>query len=177
MKSRAFSLIEIVLAIGIFSFAAISIFTLLARGLQTSREARLENAAAILSGQITSLLKASYAWTPGAANNPALARFLGTNNLAKIASGAPEIRTNYYTTDLEWTNTSDADFQVTTDIKSLDQGLISTSEPNLATALSNFSRSQNAVFVRIQISYPARSPDNLRSKRDYATIVTMRSDD
>ena len=62
MNSRGFSLIEVVLAIGIFAFAAIAIVALLGQGMKTSGDARLESVAALLSGKVNSTLRASSAW-------------------------------------------------------------------------------------------------------------------
>ncbi len=177
MNRRGFSLIEVVIAIGIFAFAAITIMTLLSRGLQSSRESRLDNASAILSGRIVSLLKASYAWTNSSAN-PEMADFVGNRDLKKIAAGPGEIHTNYYLLDLQrTTDTNAAEFQVVTDIRPLNDGLLATTSTNLQDAIGRFSNSKNAVFASVAVSFPVRSPENLRSKRDFATIITMRSDE
>lgn len=177
MKARGFSLIEVVIAIGIFAFAAVSMLTLLSRGMQSSRESRMDNAAAILSGRIVSLLKAQYAWTNSGVN-PEMADFMGSRNMTNIASGPPETRTNYYTLDLQRTNNmADADFQVVTNIRPLDQGLLVTTSTNLQSALGRFSDSKNAVFATVNVSFPARAPEALRSKRNFTTIITMRSDE
>lgn len=176
MKARGFSLIEVVIAIGIFAFAAITMLTLLGRGMQSSRESRMDNAAAILSGRIISLLKAGYAWTNSGVN-PEMANFMGSSGLQGIASGSAEVRTNYYDIALQRTNQADADFQVVTDLRPLNQGLLATTSTNLQDAVGRFSDAKNAVFASVSVSFPARSPENLRSKRDFATIITMRSDE
>jgi type II secretory pathway pseudopilin PulG len=182
MKSRAFSLIELILAIGIFAFASISIFTLVNRGLQTSREARLESAAAILAGKITSLLKASYAWTTNSSANPLMTNYIGSQTLADIAAGSPCIRTNLYNIGLSNVPATDpnAEFCVLTEISPLNQsiGQVVPAEPPLQQALSRIqANAKNCVLVRIEVSSPARMPENLRSKRHFASIVTMSTHD
>lgn len=177
MNTRGFSLIEVVIAIGIFAFAAITMLTLLGRGMQSSRESRMDNAAAILSGRIVSLLKASYAWTNSAVN-PEMTNFMGPSGLQGIASGGAEVRTNYYDIDLQRANQADADFQVVTDIRPLNQGFLSTASTNLQLAIGRFADSKNAVFASVNVSFPARiTNEALRSKRDFATIITIRSDE
>ncbi len=175
MKARGFSLIEVVIAIGIFAFAAITMLTLLGRGMQSSRESRMDNAAAILSGRIISLFKASYAWTNSGAN-PEMTNFMSSSGLQGIASGTPQVRTNYYDIALQPTNQANADFQVVTDIRPLNQGLLVST--NLQPAIGRFADSKNAVFASVNVSFPARvTNEALRAKRDFAAIITMRSDD
>ena len=175
---KGFTLVEVIIAIGIFSFAMVVILGLVSRGLQTNRESRMEGVSAILAGQIHSLLKAPYAWGTNSINNPTLTNFLGTKNLGQIASGTAEIRTNFYTQDLVLTNSADAgDFQVITRIQPVSQGFIQTSEPNLSNAISRLDACGHCVNIAIEISYPAKAPDQIRSKRQISSIVTRTTDE
>lgn len=175
---KGFTLVEVILAIGIFAFAMVVVLGLVSRGLQTNREARMEGVSAILAGQINSLLKAPYAWGTNYTNNPTLTNFLGTRNLGQIASGPAEVRTNFYTQDLVFTNSADAgDFQVVTRIQPVSQGFISASEAPLNDALSRLDAGGHCVNVAIEISYPAKAPDLNRSKRNLSSILTRTTDE
>jgi type II secretory pathway pseudopilin PulG len=186
-KTVGFSLIEIILALGIFAFAAVTILTLLHRGLQTSREVNLESSAAILAGKINSLLKSSYAWTPEYINNSNLQQILGTRNLSQIAAGAPQTTTTRYTRalvnqdDEEYNPSEELEIEVATEISPLnDSGAAGSLVGNTALnqaieRIRDFGK--NAVFVRIRISYPANAPENLRSTREFVSIITKTTDE
>jgi len=179
-KGVAFTLIEVILALGVFAFAMVAIFGLISRGMQTSRESRVEGASAILSGQINSLLKAAYAWDTTVSNNAGLTNFLGSRSLGQIAGGAPEIRTNFYTQDLERTDSKEAaEFQVVTEIRPIGQnnGLIVPEESDLGTAIGRLDSGAHCVFVHIEISYPAKAPEANRLKRYHSSILTRITDE
>jgi len=179
-KKTGFSLVEVILAIGVFAFAMVTVFALFSRGMQTSRESRVEGASAILSGQINSLLKASYAWDSNVANNPMLANFLGSRNLGQIAGGSPEIRTNFYTQSLERTTSKDdAEFQVVTEIRPIGQNTdrLAPEDEDLSKAISRLDIGAHCVLVHIEISYPAKASEANRSKRYMTSILTRTTDE
>jgi len=179
-RKQGFTLVEIILALGIFAFAMVGIFGLVSRGMQSSRESRVEGASAILSGQIHSLLKASYAWGSTFNNNPKLTNFLGNRSLGQIAAGSPEVRTNFYTQDLELTNSREnAEFQVVTEIRSIgaNGGLLVPEESVLGDAITRLNAGAHCVFVGIEISYPAKAPEANRSKRHLSSILTRTTDE
>jgi len=186
-KPRGFSLVEIILAIGIFAFAAVTILTLVHRGLQTSREFNLESSAAILAGKITSLLKASYAWTDDYDENPNLRQLLGQQNLSQIASGSSVSTTNLYTRSLvheddeERSQGEELEIEVVTEISALNASSATgnlVAEPGLDQAIGRIRDfGKNAVFVRILISYPANAPERMRSNREFASIITKTADE
>lgn len=181
MRNRGFTLIEIILALGIFSFAMLTIFGLVSRGLQTSRESRVEGAAAILGGQINSLLKASYAWeSTNYTNNPQLTNFL-SRSLGQIATGSPEIRTNFFTQELKLiTNSLDyPEYQVVTEIRPISQnnGFLAPEETALQNAILRLDGIGHCVFVHIEISYPAKAPESQRSKRFISSILSRTTDE
>jgi|GEM_PF-1935761 len=178
ISRKGFTLVEVILAIGIFAFAMIVVLGLVSRGLQTNREARMEGVSAILAGQINSLLKAPYLWGTNSINSPMATYFLGTRNLGQIASGTPEVRTNFYTQDLVFTNSADAgDFQVVTRIQPVSQGFITANETSLNDALSRLDAGGHCVNVAIEISYPAKAPEQNRSKRYLSSILTRTTDE
>jgi prepilin-type N-terminal cleavage/methylation domain-containing protein len=178
ISRKGFTLVEVILAIGIFAFAMVVVLGLVSRGLQTNREARMEGVSAILAGQINSLLKAPYAWGTNSTNNPILTNFLGARNLGQIAGGTAEVRTNFYTQDLVLTNSTDAgDFQVVTRIQPVSQGFVNASEPTLNDAISRLSVGAHCVNVAIEISYPAKAPEQNRSKRHLSSILTRTTDE
>lgn len=179
MKSRnAFTLIEVVLAIGVFAFAMVTIFTLVSRGMKTNREARIEGASAILSGQINSLLKAPYAWTTNASNNPALTNFLNSKTLTDVASGQTIIKTNYYTQDLQLTNSAQsADFQVVTELSPISTSFVQAADSSLQNAITRMSAQANCVILNLEISHPAQAPESLRTKRNIFSILSRTTDE
>jgi prepilin-type N-terminal cleavage/methylation domain-containing protein len=181
VRNRGFTLIEIILALGIFSFAMLTIFGLVSRGLQTSRESRVEGAAAILGGQINSLLKASYAWNSTVSNNSDLSYFLGSRSLGQIAAASPEIRTNFYNQDLKLITNSldDPEYQVVTEIRPISQnnGFLAPEETALQNAISRLDGIGHCVFVHIEISYPAKAPESQRSKRFTSSILSRTTDE
>lgn len=171
MKSRAFSLVEIVLALGLVSFSMLAIFALVAQGQKTSREARLESVAALLAGKINSQLRASSAW------DTAIASYTGNRTLSEIAGGSTVTLTNYLDLNLFPVSPTSLDrqFAVITEIRPDSVTLLSSSNPEVSNALSSLQSARNTVFLNIEISYPALSPASQRSKRSFASIITRTS--
>lgn len=189
MKSKpyGFSLVEIILAIGIFAFAAVTVLALLGRGMQTSREFQLEGTSSILSGKITSLLKATHAWSDAYSSNWGLKQLLGDKNLSQIANGGIAISTNLYTRGLvhkddpERPSSDELEIEVVTEISPLNApgaGGSLMAEDALNQAIGRIrDLGKNAVFVRIKISYPANAPERLRSTRDFVAIIAKSADE
>ena len=98
--------------------------------------------------------------------------------MGQIASGTAEVRTNFYTQDLVLTNSTDAgDFQVVTRIQPVSQGFITANETSLNEAISRLSVGAHCVNVAIEISYPAKAPEQNRSKRHLSSILTRTTDE
>jgi prepilin-type N-terminal cleavage/methylation domain-containing protein len=173
MKQRGFSLIELILAIGIFAFAAVSIFALMSRAMQTSRESRLESVAALLSGRVTSQLRASLAWS----SPTSISDYTGGSTLAQIASGSPVRRINYYDMDLEPTDATSPhrQFALVTEVGPVVPGQLHSPNAEVASTLSHLPTSANTVFLSIEVSFPALAPEANRSKRHFFSIITRTS--
>ena len=76
MRARAFSLVELVLALGVLAFCLIAVFGLMPVGMQTNRNATSQTAATNIIGGIVADLRA----TPAAATtSPQFAITFGTN--------------------------------------------------------------------------------------------------
>jgi Tfp pilus assembly protein PilV len=170
-----FSLVEIVLALGLVSFSLLAIFGLVAQGHKTSRESRLESVAALLAGRATSLLRASSAWETN------IDEFTGTKSLSDIGAGtATQTLTNYYDINLEkLTDPADPNrqFAMTTAIGPLDPVRLRSADPGIAGSVSRLPAAGNTVFLAIEISYPAQAPEANRSKRSFSSIITRTSRD
>ncbi len=167
----AFSLVEIVLALGLVSFSMLAIFALVAQGHRTSRESRLESVSAILAGRINSLFRASAAWDAGVTN------FTGNRTLTEIAAGTAVTVTNYL--DLNLSNVSSADperqFAVITEVGPISAAKLTTGNPEVADALTQLGPAANTVFLNIEISQPALAPPSNRLKRHFSSIITRTS--
>lgn len=168
MKNRAFSLVEIVIALGLVSFSMLAIFALVAQGQKTGRESRLESVAALLAGKVTSQLRAGSAWEASVPN------YTGSSTLAEIAAGPPVTSTNYLDLNLSPVSPTSPDrqFAVVTEIGPMSAAGLSTGNAEVAGALSGLGSAGNTVFLNIEISHPAQAPDANRSKRTFASIIT-----
>jgi type II secretory pathway pseudopilin PulG len=175
----AFSLVEIVMALGLVSFSMLAIFALLAHGHKTSRESRLESVAAILAGQITSQLRATYAWDMPASGR--VADYTGNKNLAEIArvGSTPVIQTNYkdqnLSTNVLTATDPDRQFAVVTEIGPVSSANLSTTNSEVSDAISRLGNAENTVYLKIEISSPALAPEANRSKRTFYSLITRTS--
>ena len=171
MKARAFTLVEIVLALGLVSFSMLAIFALVAQGQKTSRESRLDSVAALLAGKASSRLRASAAWS-----SP-IADYTGGSTLADIAAGSPVTITNYYDKDLNLTNSTSPDrqFALATEVGPVSAAGLSSANPEVSSALATLGSAKNTVYLNITVSYPALAPDANRSKRYFSSIITRTS--
>ena len=168
----AFSLVEIVLALGLVSFSLLAIFALVAQGQKTSRESRLESVAALLAGKATSQLRASAIWTTNDTNN-----YIGTSTLADIAAGQTVTTPNYYDLNLSnvSSNSPDRQFAMITEVSPFVPAQLVSSDTNVSNALSRLPAAKNTVLLNITVSYPALAPDANRSKRYFSSIITRTS--
>jgi len=103
-NKRAFSLIEVVIAVGIFAFAVVAIFGLMSVGLRSGRESANDLALGLMTQTVSSVLRvqgfssnlnnAAY----GSANTTPNFYFNLDGDLARDASGVPSTTasTNYY---------------------------------------------------------------------------------
>lgn len=175
VKARAFSLVEIVLALGLVSFSMLAIFALVAQGQKTSREARLESVAALLAGRATSQLRASAAWSSTNAD------YTGSSTLFDIAAlppGQSVTLTNYYDLNLSNVTTSNPgnrQFAMVTEVGPVSSAKLSSGNPEVADAISRLGSAGNTVYLNIEVSYPALAPAANRSKRSFSSIITRTS--
>ena len=172
MKARAFSLVEIVLALGLVSFSLLAIFALVAQGQKTSRESRLESVAALLAGKATSQLRASAAWTAS------IASYTGGRTLSDIASGTPVTITNYFDLNLSALAdpaSPDRQFALVTEVGPVSAAKLSSGNAEVADAISRLGSAGNTVYLNIEVSYPAQAPAANRSKRSFSSIITRTS--
>lgn len=105
-RCRAFSLVEVVLALGVFGFVVLSIMGLFAVGLKTSRESEQEIQAATAAATLLE--------TRRAAPTAALAGFAITTNALNQAYGPAWSGgvTNYINADGYLTNVSSAAYRI-----------------------------------------------------------------
>lgn len=170
-QTPAFSLIEIVLALGLVTFSMLAIFALVAQGQKTSRDSRLESVAAILAGKVISQLRANTAWDTNVTN------YTGSSTLSDIATGSTVIRTNYLDLNLAGVSSDSPDrqFAVVTEIGPISAAKIVIPDPEAAGAISRLGAAGNTVFLNVQISHPALAPATNRSMRSFSSIITRTS--
>jgi len=167
-----FSLVEIVLALGLVSFSLLAIFAMVAQGQKTSRESRLESVSALLAGKVNSQLRASAAWTTS------IPEYTGSSTLAQIAAGSPVTTTNYYDLNLKQIAdlaSPDRQFALATEVGPVASAGLSATNPEVTNALATLSAAGNTVYLNITVSYPAQAPDANRSKRYFSSIITRTS--
>lgn len=176
MNTRGFSLVEVVLAIGIFAFAALAVIALLGRGMKTSGDARLESVSALLSGKVNSILRASSAWDANTMTTNAKA-FTQNQSLAQIAAGSSVLSTNYYNGSLS--NVSDADtdrqFAMAVRVEPFTVANFSSTNADVNAALGSLPAAQNTVLLNVEVSFPAIAPEQNRTKRSFSSIITRTS--
>ena len=168
-----FSLVEIVLAIGLVSFSLLAIFAMVAQGQKTSRESRLESVSSLLAGKVNSQLRASRVWT----NNSDASDYID-NPLATIAAASSSYtKTTYYNEGLLRTNDASPDrqFALTTEVGPVSAAGLSSTNADVTNALATLGSAKNTVFLNITVSYPALATDPNRSKRYFSSIITRTS--
>lgn len=176
-SSSAFSLVEIVIALGLVSFSLVAIFALVAQGSKTGKEARLESVAALLSGKVNSQLRASTAWDSATD----ISTYTGGQTLANIAAapaGTKVTITNYYDIDLNDVadaTSTDRQFALITEVGPIDSDFFVATDSGANGALSRLPDAKNTVFLNIEVAYPAQAAEANRSKRFYSAIITRTS--
>ena len=168
----AFSLVEIVLALGLVSFSLLAIFAIVAQGHKTSRESRLESVSTLLAGKATSRLRASAAWS-----SP-IAEYTGGSTLAQIAAGSAVTITNYYDLNLAQITdptSPDRQFALATEVGPVSAAGLSSTNTDVPNALATLGSAGNTVYLNITVSYPAQAPEANRSKRYFSSIITRTS--
>lgn len=174
---QGFSLVEITLALGVVAFALIGIFALVSQAQRTSRESRLESAAAILSGQVNSALRAPYAWDPAAigAFGPTLRNLLGVGQtLSDVAQGKVIRRTNFFDITLQPVTADhpDRQFVLSSELMPVGSASLSISGSGQAASLAILGDAGTTVAVQLEIAHPALAPESMRSKRRFFTLIT-----
>ncbi len=182
MNTRGFSLVEVVLAIGIFAFAAVAVVALLGRGMKTSGEARLESVSALLSGKVNSTLRASSAWSIPSSN---ASNYIGNQTLAQIAAGSPVSTNIYYNIYLRPTNDpanpandvryTTPQFAMAVRVEPFSTNNFSWTDGDVTKALKSLPAAKNTVLLNVEVSYPALADEANRSKRYFSSIITRTS--
>ncbi len=145
---RAFSLVEVVMAIGIFSFAVVAIFGLMSVGLRGGRESANDLALGLMSQTVSSMLRqqgfssnsSNSEYAPG--NTKPDFYFNLDGDLSRDTNGMPTVvnpATNYYACTVE--RRSPASF------------------------------STNALVLRLTFSWPMQAPETNRQNRVVLTTV------
>lgn len=176
MSSRGFSLVEVVIAIGIFAFAALAIVAMLGQGMKTSGDARLESVSALLFGKVNSTLRSSSAW--GTNLTPDASNFTGGKSLTTIAAGSASATNIYFNIKLS-TNTNATDlppqFAMAVRVEPFAVGNFGSADADVNAALGSLPAAQNTVLLNVEVSYPALAPEASRSKRYFSSIITRTS--
>ena len=175
MNSRGFSLVEVVIAIGIFAFAAVAIVALLGQGMKTSGEARLETVAALLSGKVNSTLRASSAWSSPTAETYA---YTQNKTLSQIAAGSSASTPLYFNISNSIVPSTDPDrqFAMKVSVDPFTTANFSASDADVNAALGSLGAAQNTVLLNVEVSYPALATNEaVRSKRYFSSIITRTS--
>ena len=166
----AFSLVEIVIALGLVSFSMLVIFAMMAHGQKTSRESRLESVAALLSGKAVSALRSADNW-----ETPRFPEYTGSRTLTDIATGSPVTVTNYYNNDLE--RLAEADdpslraFAMVSTLGPLEPALLNSPDADVTAALARLPAAANTVLLHLEVSFPANAPQANRSVRHFSAIL------
>ena len=169
MNTRGFSLVEVVIAIGLFAFAALAIVAMLGQGMKTSGDARLESVSALLFGKVNSTLRASSAWDSAAGN---VGVFTQNKTLAQIAAGSSAMPPPIYYDFLLSTNAADRQFAMTVRVEPFNTGNLAAADADVKAALGSLPAAQNTVLLNVEVSYPALAPEAKRSKRYFSSIIT-----
>lgn len=175
-RSKGFSLVEIVIALGLVSFSMLVIFALMAHGHKTSRESRLESVSALLSGKVVSALRAADNW-----ETARFPEYTGGRTLTDIASGSAVSLTNYYNGDLERLAEGDDParraFAMISNLGPLDPALLNSPDAGVNAALARLPSAANTVALHLEVSYPANAPADNRSTRHFSAILGRTSRD
>jgi len=165
-----FSLVEIVMALGLVSFSMLAIFALLAHGHKTSRESRLESVAALLSGKAISALRSADNWV-----TPRFPEYTGSRTLTEIATGSPVTVTNYYDGNLERlaesADPSLRSFAMVSSLSPFDPSLLVSPDAAVTAALARLPAAANTLALHLEVSYPANAPVANRSRRHFSAIL------
>jgi type II secretory pathway pseudopilin PulG len=169
-RPRGFSLVEIVIALGLVSFSMLVIFALMAHGQKTSRESRLESVAALLSGKAVSALRSAKSW-----ETPQFSEYTDSRTLADIAQGGPVTLTNYYNNDLERladsADPSQRAFAMVSSLGPFDPALLRSPDADVSAALARLPAAANTVTLHLEVSFPANAPKDNRSTRHFSAIL------
>lgn len=167
---QGFSLVEIVMALGLVSFSMLAIFAMLAHGHKTSRESRLESVAALLSGKAISALRSADNW-----ETPRFPEYTGARTLTQIAQGSPVTVTNYYDSDLERLPESGdpslRTFAMVSTLAPLDPSLLVSPDAGVTASLARLPAAANTVALNLEVSYPANAPQANRSTRRFSALL------
>lgn len=174
MNSRGFSLVEVVIAIGIFAFAALAIVAMLGQGMKTSSDARLESVSALLAGRVNSTLRASSAWDNPTDDAKTLTQ---GKTLSEIADGSPTRATLSYDILLSTNISIDnpPQFAMAVRVEPFIAANFYSTNADVNASLASLADANNTVLLNVEVSYPALAPEANRSKRFFSSIITRTS--
>ena len=149
---RGFSLAEVVVALGVISFAIVAILGVLPSGLQTSKSSQDETRAAQIA---RSILAGIASQAPTQFDNIQLA--FSENSSAQFNLGSSETKTLYADNDGKIiTDTNGATFKVDVTTNSAPTGF----------------DSGNANQITVRVIWPANAPPASQSSRNYVRIIS-----
>lgn len=161
MRSSGFTLIEIALAMAIFSFALVSMLGLLSVGLKNSRKASIQIAAAnILSAIAADIQSADIS----NANN---GEYVATTRKLKVKASVSANGPNTRISITPQTFTVDEACTVVNDPGNM--GLLKTFKIRLSAASPN----SGLAAVSVQIQWPANIPDNKQPEGKLDSLVAL----
>lgn len=154
-KKSAFSLIEIVLALGVISFALVGIMGLFPVAMRSAQESQRETRAALIAQQIFSDLRT------GTGGNRSVT--YGTNSLAVPLAPGATFFLAYDTNGFGITNISESEFSRS--YNSTNAAFLAQISVSTNTGISNLSQVQTTVVA------PAVAPPVSRSTNTFVTLM------
>jgi type II secretory pathway pseudopilin PulG len=155
-ETSAFSMVEVVLALGVTSFSLLAILGLLSVALKSNQSAVQQTAANGILSSVTADLRAAPPTFPlGLASSSQ--QFSIPIPANPVASPAPAATLRYFTSEGEFstTRTGDSRYLLT------------------VTFLPNGSNSKTATFVKLEVSWPAVISDPSKALGSVQTFVAL----
>ncbi len=174
---RAFSLVETVIAMGVFAAIATWILTTHAFSLQTATETRHDQLIASVVESTTRLLRSPVTWhVSGEAAGPIMTALIGSESLESLAaSPEPVSREAFFTaagTVAESASNEETMYWMRARFipaPNLAQGIDAPGlHPNL---LGSVESAANLVRVDLEVRYPALAPEPEQNSRYFSTII------
>jgi len=193
LKPSGFTLIEIVLAIGIMSFALVGILGLFPVALETARDSKAETQVALLARQIESDLLASQAWNMSTgsggvqtlnwsarlfnSNSASYANDIAKYNTLGITATLPAGSATTATTYLAFANNTNQELLplgTTLSATQFDNGVSGADYLARIEATYNHPDHPGLVQILITLSSPGNAPAAARRSNEFFTLMGQR---